>query len=77
MKSTLRRKWRLILICLILVLIAIGIAIGPLVVKVFGTIIGIFAILAIIISGNDGGGGIDPENYQSGATGNQGGLGGF
>lgn len=69
MGSLFRKKWCLILAVLIILAVIIGLIFGPLVVKVFGTIIGIFVILAIVISGNGGGGGTNPWHYQSGNTG--------
>ena len=49
MGNLLRRKWHLVLIGLILAAIIVGLAIGPLGVKVFGTLAGLYLILFLIL----------------------------
>lgn len=49
MRNLAKRKWHLFLIGLILIAIIVGLAIGPLVVKVFGTVFGLYLILFLIL----------------------------
>lgn len=49
MGNLLRRKWHLMLIVLIAVAVIIGLVFGPLVIKVFGTLAGIYLILFLIL----------------------------
>lgn len=69
MKVLVRKKWRW-LMCICIALIAVGaIVLGPPLVQFIGGLFGALAILAIIISGNDGGEGSIPPWYGGGGSG--------
>lgn len=70
-----RRRWRLFLGILIVVMAIVALQFVSAGVSVGITLLTLFAVLILIISGNRGNGGVEPQHYQSGNTGNGGGLG--
>jgi hypothetical protein len=70
--KVMRRRWRLFLGILIVLVAIVGLVFSPSAgVSAGVTLIAFFAVLILIISGNRGNGGLEPQHYQSGNTGNR------